>query len=286
MSSHGKSSLRSSAVAPRKSTLPADDVQSFRTALREVLGEKDDRGRVWSAAKWGVYAFYDYDGEPIYVGQTKEKLSVRVQRHLTNQRTDAVAMRVLDVFEVAEIEIWPLWQYEDLKKSDGAEQFRAAERDLNAHEYTAYLEAIDKSRHKAILNEKIPPVSEPIALPASLRRSLISEQTRRERGHPDIRIARRAETISRLAAVTRERGEVSEGLRRVLVVQAVRLAYLSAERLAFVEGHPIPDPAAIDVTALVGSVLHERDSDPDTDTESDPDPDAEPEGELDLFGEY
>lgn len=286
MSSHGKSSLRSSAVAPRKSTLPADDVQSFRTALREVLGEKDDRGRVWSAAKWGVYAFYDYDGEPIYVGQTKEKLSVRVQRHLTNQRTDAVAMRVLDVFEVAEIEIWPLWQYEDLKKSDGAEQFRAAERDLNAHEYTAYLEAIDKSRHKAILNEKIPPVSEPIALPASLRRSLISEQTRRERGHPDIRIARRAETISRLAAVTRERGEVSEGLRRVLVVQAVRLAYLSAERLAFVEGHPIPDPAAIDVTALVGSVLHERDSDTDTDTESDPDPDAEPEGELDLFGEY
>lgn len=161
MSSHGKSSLRASAVAPRKSSLPADDVQSFRAALREVLSEKDDGGRVWSAAKWGVYAFYDYDGEPIYVGQTKEKLSVRVQRHLTNQRTDAVAMRVLDVFEVAEIEIWPLWQYEDLKKSDGAEQFRAAERDLNAHEYTAYLEAIDRSRHKAILNEKIPPVSEP-----------------------------------------------------------------------------------------------------------------------------
>lgn len=68
------------------------------------------------------------------------------------------------------------------------------------------------------------------------------------------------------------------------MVQAVRLAYLSAERLAFVEGHPIPDPAAIDVTALVGSVLHERDS--GIDTESDPDPDAEPEGELDLFGEY
>ena len=285
MSSHGKSSLRSSAVAPRKSTLPADDVQSFRSALREVLNEKDDQGRVWSAAKWGVYAFYDYDGEPIYVGQTKEKLSVRVQRHLTNQRTDAVAMRVLDVFEVAEIEIWPLWKYEDLKKSDGAEHFRAAERDLNAHEYTAYLEAIDKSRHKAILNEKIPPVSEPIALPASLRRSLISEQTRRERGHPDIRIARRAETISRLAAVTRERGEVSEGLRRVLVVQAVRLAYLSAERLAFVEGHPIPDPAAINVTALVGSVLHERAPDSDDETD-DIDDAAEPEGELDLFSEY
>lgn len=297
MSSHGKSTLRASAVAPRKSSLPAADVQSFRSALREVLGEKDDEGRVWSAARWGVYAFYDYDGEPIYVGQTKEKLSVRVQRHLTNQRTDAVAMRVLDVFEVAEIEIWPLWQYENLEKTDGPEAFRAAERDLNAHEYTAYLQAIDKSRHKAILNEKIPPVSEPIELPASLRRSLISEQTRSERGHPDIRIARRAETISRLAAVTRERGEVSEGLRRVLVVQAVRLAYLSAERLAFVEGHPVPDPAAIDVAALVGSVLHERTDGAGIDSDADHETDAVSDdgdgsgsgsgsGELDLFSEY
>ena len=24
--------------------------------------------------RWGVYAFFDYDGEPIYVGQTNERL--------------------------------------------------------------------------------------------------------------------------------------------------------------------------------------------------------------------
>ena len=59
------------------------------------------------------------------------------------------------------------------------------------------------------------------------------DEVREERKHPDTRIARRAETISRLAAVARERGEVSEGLRRVLVVQAVRLAFIAAERLAF-----------------------------------------------------
>ena len=29
--------------------------------------------------EWGVYAFYDYDDEPIYVGQTKEKISGRVR---------------------------------------------------------------------------------------------------------------------------------------------------------------------------------------------------------------
>jgi hypothetical protein len=36
------------------------------------------------------------------------------------------------------------------------------------------------------------------------------------------------------------------------------LAYLSAERLAFVEGRPKPDPGAINVEALVGSVLYEH----------------------------
>lgn len=256
MSSQGKASLSSTARAPRKSDLPAGDVQDFRVRLKEVLAETDTQGRVWSLSKWGVYAFYDYDGEPIYVGQTNERLRVRVQRHLTNQRTDAVAMRILDVFEVAEIEIWPLWTLADSPKDDPAA--RAA---LDAAEYTAYLSAIESSRFKAILNEKIPPVAvELVTLPASLRRSLIDERIRGERGHPDIRIARRAETISRLAAVARERGEVSAGLRRVLVIQAVRLAYLAAERLAFVEGRPKPDPDSINVESLVGSVLYERDA--------------------------
>lgn len=59
------------------------------------------------AVKWGVYAFFDYDGEPIYVGQTRESLATRIRRHLTNQRTDAVAMSVLDPFEVKTIKVWP-----------------------------------------------------------------------------------------------------------------------------------------------------------------------------------
>ena len=64
--------------------------------------------------KWGVYAFFDYDGEPIYVGQTNEMLRTRIRRHLTNQRTDAVAMSVLDPFEVFEIEVWPLPQFQQV----------------------------------------------------------------------------------------------------------------------------------------------------------------------------
>lgn len=250
-------------TSPSKSTLPARDVRDFRTELDRFLNTLDDEGRKWGDAKWGVYAFYDYDGEPIYVGQTNEKLRTRIRRHLTNQRTDVVAMRILDVFEVAEVEVWPLWHLEIRPSKD-----QSARRILDAHEYAAYIVAIDRSQFKAILNEKIPPVSDDIALPPSFRRSLISDEVRAERGHPDVRIARRSETISRLAAVARERGEVTAGLRRVLVVQAIRLAYLAAERLAFAEGRPPPTPAAIQVEGLIGSTLQEFD-DPTDLTEAD-----------------
>jgi hypothetical protein len=78
--------------------MTADDVQRFRRQLRQFVNAKDNQGRKWAGAQWGAYAFYDYDGEPIYVGQTNERLSGRIGRHLTNQRTDVVAMRILDPF--------------------------------------------------------------------------------------------------------------------------------------------------------------------------------------------
>jgi hypothetical protein len=273
---------------PQKSKLPATDVQEFRRLLKDFMSERDDEGRKWADSKWGVYAFYDYDGEPIYVGQTNEQLRVRLGRHLTNQRTDAAAMRILDLFEVAEVEIWPLWQFESVSLKDKkAQAYLDARRRLDASEYTAYLDAIANSRFKAILNEKIPPVSDRVELPPSLRRSLITDEIRADRNHPDIRIARRAETIARLAAVARERGEVSEGLRRVLVIQAVRLAYISAVRLAYAEGRATPDPSAIDVEKLVGSVLYEfTDRDGEIEDPNDAsDEDDEPNGDIEPSDE-
>lgn len=83
--------------------------------------------------KWGVYAFYDYDGEPIYVGQTKESLGTRIRRHLTNQRTDSVAMSVLDPMEVHTVEVWPLTQFQKLKASN-----RPAAMHLNALEHRVF----------------------------------------------------------------------------------------------------------------------------------------------------
>lgn len=245
---------------PSLKSLPAQQVKNFRQLLDEALSAKDEQNRKWADAKWGCYAFYDYDGEPIYVGQTNEQLRTRVRRHLTNQRTDAVAMRILDVFEVAEMELWPLWELENTAGKD-----EQAKKKLDAIEYSAYRQAIEKSRFNAILNEKIPPLSPVSPLPPSRRFDLVSEAAREERGHPDVRIARRAETISRLAAVAHERGEVSDGLRRVLVIQAVRLAYLAASRLAFVEGRPAPDAKAINMEALVGTLLTESGDQPELD---------------------
>jgi GIY-YIG catalytic domain len=236
---------------PKRSQLPSPQVQEFRQALDAALNEVDEEGRAIGNSQFGVYAFYDFDGEPIYVGQTNRKLRDRVRRHLTNQRTDAVAMRVLDIFEVAEIELWPLWELEGQDK-------KSAKPRLNQVEYAVYVHAVEASRFKAILNEKIPKPTAPTDLPPSRRMRLVERRPEDERWHADVRLGRRAETISRLAAVVRERGEVSDGLRRVLVVQAVRLTHLAAARYAKSQGAPAPDHAAIDVGALVGELLAEH----------------------------
>lgn len=175
--------------------------------------------------QWGVYAFFDYDGEPIYVGQTNEKLRTRIRRHLTNQRTDAVAMSVLDPFEVFEIEVWPL---PDLQGVDGKN--KDARQELNALERVITAKAIAESQFQAILNEKDPPPGNAfLDPPPSQRGRVVSDAVFALRSHPDFRIARRALIISRLAQVISER-KVQGGLRRVLLTQAKRLQWLADRR--------------------------------------------------------
>lgn len=244
------------ATPPPKKSMPTRFVQGFRQLLTEALSAIDPASGKRLGQCIGIYAFYDYDGEPIYVGQTWENFATRVGRHLRGQRSDTLAYRILDPFEVADIELFPLEHLRnDLDK-------RAK---LDAIEYSVYLNAIEKSKYRAILNEKIPPVSERVALPPSHRFTLVPADLREDREHPDVRIARRAETLARVAAVAHERGEVSAGLRRVIVIQAVRLADLAAARLAYAEGRSRPPADAIDVQALVGSVMAEFGEGPDDD---------------------
>jgi hypothetical protein len=201
-----------------------EDVASIRAEIRKFFATKDASGKRIGSYKHGVYAFYDYDGEPIYVGQTEEKLSGRVSRHLTNQRTDAVAMNVLDPFEVAYIEVWPL---DALVDGLGRMEKRVL---LDRAEYTVFQKVLRDSALRAVLNEKeMAPRSE-IALPLSYKQRIIPDTIYKQRKHPDIRVARRATTIANLARVISER-DVSDGLRRTLLTQARRLERLAGHRV-------------------------------------------------------
>jgi hypothetical protein len=178
--------------------------------------------------KWGIYAFFDYDGEPIYVGQAYEGLGSRIGRHLTNQRTDAVAMNVLDPFEVAEIRVWPL------DVSAMPEDHRREY--LDRAEFTVFQKVIAESKLGTVLNEKPPPQAELIELPKSYARRIIPDNIFPHRKHPDVRIARRAATIASLARRISERS-VKRGLRTTLLTQAKRLERLAEARLKdFPEG--------------------------------------------------
>jgi hypothetical protein len=198
------------------------DVAAIRKEIRAFFESTDDNGKKIGRSQWGVYAFYDYDGEPIYVGQTYEGLGSRIGRHLTNQRTDAVAMNVLDPFEVAEIRVWPL----DLKdlKPDEQREF------LDRAEFTVFQKVIAESKLGAVLNEKPPRPVPQIKLPKSYSKRIIPDDIYPHRKHPDVRTARRASTIASLARVISER-KVSRGLRQTLLTQARRLERLAAERL-------------------------------------------------------
>jgi len=134
----------------------------------------------------------------------------RIALHLTNQRTDAVAMSVLDRFKVAEIEVWPLYA-EDLKGG--------IDKVIDAIEYTVFQEVLRESKVGAVLNERNISKTRMIKLPHSYRGRIIPESLYELKKHPDTRIARRASTIANLARVISERN-VSKGLRRTLLAQA------------------------------------------------------------------
>ena len=210
-----------------------EEVDAINAGIKAFLSQRDAEGRVIGQA-YGVYAFYDYDDEPIYVGQTMEGLSSRIGRHMTNQRTDAVAMRVLDPFEVASIEVWPL-HFGKLGKDERlAFQIR-----LNAAEFTVFQKVLSESKFGAVLNEADIARTGLVDLPQSHKSNIIPEDLYNRRSHPDIRIARRAMTIARLALVISER-KVSPGLRRTLQTQAKRLEDLASRRLAEFRDEPMP----------------------------------------------
>ena len=212
------------------------DVEAIRRKLTEFLNSVDETGAKPCSAKCGVYVFYDYDGEPIYVGRTYEQVRGRIGRHLTNQRTDAVAMNVLDPFEVADIEVYPFYDLGQQQPGESKrEHRRRMDERLSEAEYTVFQRVLKQSKLGAVLNEgEIPPAAT-IELPTPFRGRIVPPELYETRQHPDVRIERRASTIARLARVISER-DVSIGLRQTLLTQARRLELLARTRLEQIQG--------------------------------------------------
>jgi hypothetical protein len=206
------------------------EVQLIRQAISAVMRQPDTQrpSQTIGQAKAGVYAFYDYDDEPIYVGQTAEGFAGRIGRHLTGQRSDAVAKYVLDPFEVRTVAMWSFPEIGDLP----SKQRKAA---LDPYEYTVYRRLLAASAFHAVLNEGNIPPAAPRELPVPVTGVIIPDEIFPDRAHPDVRIARRALTISLLAKNISER-RVSKGLRRTLTTQTQRLNELAQRRFQALGG--------------------------------------------------
>ncbi|WP_343450014.1 GIY-YIG nuclease family protein [Micromonospora oryzae] len=226
-----------------KSEQPPLAVRLIRAELGKVMDLDDPNAsgsRIGGAV--GVYAYYDYDDEPIYVGQTSSSFRDRVSRHLTGQRSDAVAKFILDPFEVASVSMWSLPHVGRAMSSKKPGQVAsAAEKKtlLNPYEYTVYKTLEQKSKFHAVLNEGVIRQTELVKLPQVVHRRIIPDEIWEDRKHSDVRIARRAATISRLSQMISER-EVSGGMRRTLLLQARRLTWLAEQRIHEV-GVEMPD---------------------------------------------
>jgi hypothetical protein len=58
--------------------------------------------------KIGVYILCDLDDIPIYVGKSADGIRARVRRHLTSARSDIIANRQIDVWEIAWVWAFPV----------------------------------------------------------------------------------------------------------------------------------------------------------------------------------
>lgn len=56
----------------------------------------------------GCYVLCDLDGVPLYVGQSTDGIRARVNRHLTSARSDIIANRQIDVWEIAWVWTYPV----------------------------------------------------------------------------------------------------------------------------------------------------------------------------------
>jgi len=68
----------------------------------------------------GCYVLCDLDGVPLYVGQSRDGIRARVNRHLTSARSDIIANRQVDVWEIAYVWAYPVGKLADIGHLEAA----------------------------------------------------------------------------------------------------------------------------------------------------------------------
>jgi hypothetical protein len=129
----------------------------------------------------GCYALCDLDQVPLYVGQSVDGIRARVNRHLTSARSDIIANRQIDVWEIAWVWAWPV--------TDRAE-IDALETDLFHAFHT----------RSALMNGKAPPLpGESRAPPEPAQRvQVMADDEIREKRDPALRLPRQAEHYTQI----------------------------------------------------------------------------------------
>ncbi|MDA8330075.1 MAG: GIY-YIG nuclease family protein [Candidatus Dormibacteraeota bacterium] len=128
----------------------------------------------------GVYTLCDLDEVPIYVGQSQDGIRARVQRHLTSARSDVIANRQIDVWEIAYVWAWPI----------APAHITALEAHL-FHEFNA---------QSPLMNGTLPPHPGPLTfeVPEKVRVQVLSDDEIELRRRPTQRLPRQAQHYERL----------------------------------------------------------------------------------------
>jgi hypothetical protein len=154
----------------------------------------------------GVYALCDLDGVPLYVGRSRDGIRSRVQRHLTSARSDVIANRQLDVWEVAYVWAWPM-------RGSTAASIGEVESFLITEFHVT----------KALMNGKIPPApATPPRLPARQEIQVLPSEEIEKRKDPLLRLPRQAAQFTSLFSHILEVKDNDE-LRRALEAHFSRL---------------------------------------------------------------
>jgi hypothetical protein len=129
----------------------------------------------------GCYVLCDLDQVPIYVGQSVDGIRSRVNRHLTSARSDIIANRQVDVWEIAWVWAYPVKDRAEISSLE----------DALFHEFHG---------RSALMNGKMPkPATHRAKSPEpSQRVQVMPDAEIAEKRDPALRLPRQAEHYSQI----------------------------------------------------------------------------------------